>query len=318
MKNNRRSAEASGLRQLFQQQWDHILELIEQNRSEKEEARRQRKAELSAVETVVDGTNSRMRIVSSYREKLRYSTRILLNHVDSLVENLPDPIIISQDRFSQDPQLNASFVNKESIADIFSRSHELQEFLATVYNSHLDQVYALLFMTRNEKSIQGIDMTGEVLTHGVQQTTISFSNHQVCSPCATEDEIKKALKKYLFDSIVSHVQYFMAHSTQRINGENHAIPLNNPEIYLQELVNILGSPDKLLRINKDVIRVNRMGIKIPGHSKTRANEISLHEIQLAGWVNRVVIMVRYPRTEILPVEAIRKQAIASFLSSTVY
>ena len=264
MKIEHRNPEASALRRLFQEQWDYLTQLIDQFQVQQERERRQKTVEMETVEAVVEGTNTRMRLVSNYKKKLRASVRVLLDYVDGLVARLPLPIEASSERFNTDPQLNAFFVNRAHIPDVFGRSHELRKFFSASQNNDLTHAHTILFMARKEKNILGMGMVGDTIMRDVKQTTVSFTDHQVEAPCASEEEVKKALKRLLFDSFVTYVKYHLIRSqledagksreavSRPKEGSEGSIPeLKNPEIYLRELSVFLDNPQDLLKLEKN-------------------------------------------------------------------
>lgn len=305
-----RNPEATGLRRLFQEQWDYLTQLLDQFQVQQERTQQQRAVELETLEAVVEGTNTRMRLVGNYKKRLRGSVRALLDYVKGLVERLPLPIDASPGRFNTDPQLNAFFVNKAHVTDVFGRSRELRKFFLAPQNNQLTRAHTILFIAKKEKNILGMGMVGDTIMRDVKQTTVSFTDHQVEAPCASEEEVKKALKRLLFDSFVSYVKYYFIRNQVEDAEKSHEADnrleegseasspdLKNPEIYLRELIKLLENPQDLLKLEKNVIRVNKMGVKVPKGGRESANEISLHEIGLGKTANQIVILVTYPRDE---------------------
>ena len=66
----------------------------------------------------------------------------------------------------------------------------------------------------------------------------------------------------------------------------------------------------MLKLEKNVIRVNRMGVKVPEGVRESANEISLHEIELGKTASQIVTLVTYPRDEMPATRDLLKEASA--------
>jgi len=157
-----------------------------------------------AVETVIDATDARIRLVKGYRKKLRNCVGSSLEYVDALVENIPDPIEINKQTFISDPRVNAFFVSVQHMQTSFSRSSELRDFFDDPENRNTMESVTLLCMQRGEKKGFGLDLVGGIVRRDVPQTTVSFSDHQVLSPSATEAEARKGLKHCIFNALVTN------------------------------------------------------------------------------------------------------------------
>jgi hypothetical protein len=280
----RRRPEAGGLRALFQVQIDHLSALLDQRTARRDEERRRNDRELQAVEALVEGTDSRMRAVNGYRRRLRASVAVLLDYVAGLAERLPAPVAISGERFLPDPLVNAFFVNRQAIRDIFSRSHDLQDFFADPGRQDRSHAWALLFMTMREKETLGLALTGELLSREVRQTNVSFTDHRVIQARASEDEVRSALAQFLFDAYVEYINYRLAclrvgpvgvcaqcAGIERPAGTD-APDLKNPAVYLELLCQVIEQPAELLQLETDLIRINRIGIRVPEQSDEVAED----------------------------------------------
>ena len=92
---NKRNTEASALREFFEEQIEHLQRLLD-NRQQEKLRQKQQKAQLTqAIESLVEGTDSRLRVISSYQKMLRTSTGKLLNHIQNLVSVMPPPLAIN-------------------------------------------------------------------------------------------------------------------------------------------------------------------------------------------------------------------------------
>ena len=318
-----RKSEATGLRRLFQEQWDHLTQLIDQYQTQQREKQQQKVIESENIELVVEGTSGKMRMVASYQKQLRGSVRILLNYVENLVKQLPPPIHVSMKHINTDPQLNAFFVNQADISDTFGRCDELRKLFAAPHNNQLTQAYAILFLVKKEKTVLGMELREDIIVRDVKQTVIRFTNHNIEEPCASEEELKTVLKSLLFNSFVSYVKYYLlrlshAESERADDADNHPIDesresslnLKNPEIYFRELCKILENPQDLLRLEQNTICVTRMGIKTLSGVNNRVNEVCLHEIMMGKTAKEIICLVSFPRDEMPPKKDLLKEASA--------
>jgi len=73
-----------------------------------------------------------------------------------------------------------------------------------------------------------------------------------------------------------------------------------PRFYLQFIKNILLQPEKFISIKVDSFTITKMGIVTDDDSSQSVNTIDFNEILIANVLERAVIIVRYPRSELQP------------------
>ena len=294
---------------------------------------------LNAVESVVDGTDSKIRLVPGYRKKLQGTIRDSLEYADDLVNQIPLAIEVSSSTFTSDPYVNAFFTNVTDLQSIFSHSSEVQDFMDAFHDSNA-RCCALLCMRRTEKTVMGIELSGNMLKKDVMQTAVSFSDHRVYSPAPSETETRQGLKNCLFQGLVTNaleriVQLrFASHQlqnkrqmldarlrrhkqqTREVNQDTRSIeetslklkkiekemlhaPLLTPQVMLEQVIDIFSKPDDFVQVRKLQLRLNKMGIKISDDSAQADNRLNLTEVIIGDNPPRVVTLAMFPRKELL-------------------
>ncbi len=296
----RRIAEAAGLRRLFQEQWDHITGFWEAREQQRRHQRAEEQRLNAAVESLVEGTDARMRALGGYRKALRDSTHGILTHIQTLAAQLPGPLLISPDRFGSDPRVNAFFTNKQEVADLLGRSRELHHYFSALPAQH-EQAYLILLMTRRERHVFGVAGDGDVMQRETLQTTVSFSEHRVLSPAPDETQLRSALARYLFDSLVAFVSQTMTRwrLASASTSPQAAFQSCDPKQYLDELIHRLEAPKALLRIEQNELHISKMGVKLDAHSAQPANDLTLDEVELGDLPPKVVVLAQYPRAALV-------------------
>ena len=301
---NNRNPEASALRSYFQEQWDYLQKLIEVRQANNLRQQHEREAVYKAVETIVDVTDVRLRAVASYQKKLRVSARELLDYVEELVTEIPAAVELSHSAYINDPMVNMLFRSPSEIHRLFSQTQSVQDFFKASKNNHATEVFALPFLNRSEKNILGSEMRGEIILKEVAQTSISFSGHRLVSPSATEQAARSAIQRVLFESAIQYLDRLntqMRHTqteAEKLNAlQNPHLNIDNPEVYLQRLVEQLSLPQKLIRLQDNLLRVNTMRIKMPLDADAPGNEVRLHELEIGDEQTSVLLLVRYPLCE---------------------
>lgn len=286
----RRRPEAGSLRQLFQDQWRHICRLAGMSGPD---ADRPDPAH-QALDALVTATNPRLKLLSDYRTRLRGGVGMLLAHVSGLVAALPAPVEVDPEHFHAHPGTGAFFVNKHDVRHAFSRSHELQAYFDDPARAAQDAAYAVLFMRKVEKNVLGGEVIGDVMFRDVEKLSIYFTGHLVKLPQPDEPALRSALERYLFERVVDYIKLRIARPR---NGDPSPSSLQDPERYLDRLVEILGTPMDLLRLETNTMFVDGMGFRVAGPALSAAPEITLHEIELAGRHRQVITLVSYRRDQ---------------------
>lgn len=299
MTDDKRSHEASTLRAFFDDQIQHLQDLVN-NFIHHEQPPIDEDQQI--VDSFVDAANRKMRAVHGYAEKLRQVVRELYDHVLSVAQQIPPPIDLTRDAFAANQIVNAMFVNSDDIDRLFQRNPELESYLCAHDQYQMPIVYALLTACKSEKNTLGIGMLGELLVRDVPQQTVNFHAHKIHIPSTSSEELSAALRHYLFDRVVALVRQEMA---SRMTGqafelgdksyESRIRSLANPDVYLNTLIEHLKIPAKLLSIAKTHYRLSKLGIKLDDGDRQCANEFDIHEITWSDGARNVVLQIAYTR-----------------------
>ncbi|NOR40805.1 MAG: hypothetical protein GQ537_06330 [Gammaproteobacteria bacterium] len=180
-----------------------LRDAIHNNRQEKA-LRHSRTAEvLNAVEDMVDGTDSKIRLVPGYKKKLHKIIQSSLEFSDDLVNQIPEAIEVSSSTFISDPYVNAFFTNITDLQSIVCHSSEIQDYMEDIHDSNT-RCCALLCMRRSEKTVMGMELSDNMLRKDVQQIAVSFSDHRIYSPAPSEIETREGLRNCLFQGLVTN------------------------------------------------------------------------------------------------------------------
>ncbi|HHJ16224.1 MAG TPA: hypothetical protein ENJ80_05945 [Gammaproteobacteria bacterium] len=155
-----------------------------------------------AIEHVVDEVDPRIRALGGYRKKLRPCVERTLTYCSDLVDRIPESIEASSKSWGKDPMVKAFFSTAGDLRRIFSHNKEVRDFFDRRPDAGL--CYALLSMERNERTTLGMEMRGEVLKRDIKQISVSFTDHWVVKPSASEEELRKNLEQRAFDVLISY------------------------------------------------------------------------------------------------------------------
>lgn len=302
MNDDKRSHETSSLRTFFDEQLDHLQNLVSSLGSQLHDDAQQTKEDRQIVEKFVDASNSKMRAVYGYADKLREHVRTLYNHVLQVAEQIPPPVDLNLDAFGADPLVNALFVNSNDIDKLFNTDHDVDVFLRNHSKYQVPVMYALLTAGKSEKKTLGIVMQGDMLIRDVPQQAVNFSSHKIHAPCASSAELSVALKEYLFARVVALIRQEMVSrkTAQELKPgddsyESRVKSLANPDVYLNALIEYIEVPAKLLSINKTHFKLSKLGIKLEDGDSQSANEFDIHELTWSNYARNVVLQIALAR-----------------------
>ncbi len=180
-----------------------LRDVFLRNRQEKSLSDSRAAVVLNTIESVVDGTDSKIRLVRGYRKKLGNIIQSSLEFSDDIVNRIPPPLEVSSSSFVSDPYVNAFFTNVADLQSVFSHSSEIQDYMAESDEDNAG-CCALLCMRRTEKTVMGMELSGDRLNRDVLQVAVNFSDHRVYSPAPSEPKARQGLKHCLFQGLVTN------------------------------------------------------------------------------------------------------------------
>jgi hypothetical protein len=302
---NKRRSEASALRAFFQEHWDHLQHLLATREREKQAKEIDRSAISDAVEAIVDGTDPRLRGLSRYQQSLREGARALLDIVDNMVAEMPPPLRIDRRALITNPHLKTLFPRPDIVQELFSNNRNIHQFIKKRENRDCKLVFLLLFMSFREKTILGSEIRDGQMVRDVLQTTVQFSGHFVTAPSRDEASVRFEMKRVLFESVIDHLKIVIAHikhdemeEERKSKIYNPLASLKNPEVYLEMLLKQMKLPQSLIRMEENLLRIDRMGIKVIDDEHDAAKEIRLKTLTLGEERPRLVSLVSFPVDEL--------------------
>lgn len=154
-----------------------------------------------AIERAVDGTDPWLRAISGYRKKLKPAVLRAMDHVVTLVDGLPPPLLVNGDSYRNDPRLKVFFLSTAEMRGIFGKDRNLRDFLRGP-EAGAEMVTALMFMEKREDRGFGAEMDGDRVMRDVPRITVSFESHRLMDPAPDEDRTRLLLKKRAFDYLI--------------------------------------------------------------------------------------------------------------------
>ena len=117
---------------------------------------------------------------------------------------VPGPVVIDRDSYARDAFVHVLFPDIDSVADAISSSLALQDYLRDF--PAVDELYALMGMRRFEKSMVGMELSGQSIQRDVVQRVVYFTSHTLENPAPSEQQARSLVAASFFDSLVNKVK----------------------------------------------------------------------------------------------------------------
>jgi hypothetical protein len=156
----------------------------------------------AAIDRIIAAVDPRLRLVSGCRKKLASPAARACEFARELVARLPEPLALRAETWSRDPQLRAFFATAQDLRDVVSRGSEPRRFFEGP-GATRDDAYAILGMARTQQTVLAQALEGDTLRRDVPRTSVSFTDHRLASPSATEPELRRALEGRVLDFIAA-------------------------------------------------------------------------------------------------------------------
>ena len=155
-----------------------------------------------AIEKLVDGTDSRLRLVSGYKRKLRDCVERSVSFVDEAGESLAPPLAVDPRAFTSDHAIRTWFGTIGTLREAFSLSLPVQQFAARAENAALTYFFAGMRASISQKTVLVPELRGDMIQREVQRTAFNFTNHAIVAPAATEEALRLEVKERAYMNLV--------------------------------------------------------------------------------------------------------------------
>lgn len=278
---------------------------------------------LSAIERAVSGVEPLLKQISGYPENFRKPVAAALEYAHKLAANVPGPVTVDRESYARDALVHVIFPDIDSVTEAICSSLALQDYLRD--SPAVSELYALMGMRRFEKSMVGMELSGQTIHRDVVQKVVYFTSHTLESPASSEQQARHRVASSFFDSLVGKVKKRVEERKQEVQSQQmkkdmlmarlHAANAQDRHALQEELDRMLNSmhavvsslelskyvndfeavllnPEQHLHLGQKQIIMDSMGIRRDGDDSSRGNEFIFSE--LIGYDRRdwTVIMVR--------------------------
>ena len=125
---------------------------------------------LPAIERAVSRVDLLLKQTGKYPEAYREPVMTALEYARNLAFSVPGPVAVNLDAYAKDPYVHAIFPSMDLVSEAFRTSLAVQDYLRE--HPSTDEVYALMGMRRREKTMMGMELSGEVIQRDVPQHVV--------------------------------------------------------------------------------------------------------------------------------------------------
>ena len=159
---------------------------------------------LPAIERAVSGVEPLLKQINGYPNSYRKPVAIALEYAHSLAASVPGPVVVNRESYAKDAFVHALFPAMNSVMEALCSSVALQDYQRDVPAS--DELYALMGMRRYEKTVVGMELSGQTIQRDVVQKAVYFTSHTIENPAPSEQQARDQVAWSFFDSLVGKVK----------------------------------------------------------------------------------------------------------------
>ncbi len=300
-----------------------------------------------AINMTVEGTDPRLKLIRSYKKRLRDSVEIAVKYVIEVVETMQTPLEMSRSAFAADAQVNAFFASANELEHEISINQSVREFVARSVGNSDDYLYLGMAMSLTE-----------IIQHDVARTAINFSEHRFVDPSDSELNLRRKIKQRVFMNLVQcalaelikikdrkqelesqrillraklrnikHQALGLEPLTDAITDENinrekletelaeiertlkeTAASIETLDQYLEIISNVMANPKNHIRVENTAIRLNRMNFATSPNDEDPGEEIIYTDFESSEPKKIAGRLIKYPRAELLSEKTLKDKA----------
>jgi len=266
-------------------------------------------ARLAAVERAVSVVEPLLKHMGGYPDQYFKPVANALEYSRQLAVSVPGPVKVDRESYARDPFIHALFPSADLLQDGLCSSHALRDYQREFPGR--DDLYALMGMRRNEKTVVGMEISGSALQRDVVQQAVYFTSHTIEDPAPTEQMARDRVALSFFDSLIGKVKLRIGLRKQEklsqlqekdllmsllrsadarkrpalerelsillsnIQSVSSSLELRN---FAADFEAVLLHPEEYLHLEKNPIILDRMGIRRDGDDANRGEPILFNEL----------------------------------------
>ena len=192
-----------------------------------------------ATEQVVETADPTIRQTRGYHKALRTPVAGAMDYCRSLIDALPGPVVLNRGRYHDDPLVKALFASPDELAEVIRISPAAMELRE---QGNRGEVVAMMTMLKQEKTIFGHQMEGEIIKRDVAQRAVSFYDHRIVGPAPDLEQTRGGIVKRGLEVLATVAMEGITTVRSR------KAELREKREYLKGIMRILGGKSHVLEI----------------------------------------------------------------------
>jgi hypothetical protein len=264
---------------------------------------------LPAIEQAVAVVEPQLKQTRRYPKAYRKPVMTALEYAHSLAQSMPGPLTVDLDSYAKDAYVHAIFPSIDFVADAFRASRAIQAYLRE--HPSTDEAYALMGMRRWEKTMMGMELSGQVIQRDVPQHVVYFTSHTIVDPAPSEQMARDRVALGFFNNLVGKVAKRVTLRKQELQSQLQEMDLLKARLhaanaetrpalekelsrmlssmqattrsldlhhYLDDFEAVLLNPEQHLRLNQFPMILDSMGIKHDSDGTTQGEPIIFNDL----------------------------------------
>lgn len=158
---------------------------------------------MPAIERAANAVDPMLKQTRGYPNSYRKSVACALEYARSLALSVPGPVVVNNETYARDAFIHALFPQLNFVRDALCSSRAVQDYRQQSPACH--EIYALMGMRREEKTMLGMELSGQVIHGDIPQSVVYFTSHTIENPASTEQQARDLITWNFFDKLVAKV-----------------------------------------------------------------------------------------------------------------
>lgn len=274
----------------------------------------------------LDRVEPRLRRIGGYPRRYLPALNHAIAYCRTLAEQVPGPVAVSREAFTQDPLVHALFSSPEGIVQALAQSQAVREW----QQAHPDgqAVFALLATRKQEKNLLGVDVREGNLQRDVPQTVVYFSDHMLTNLAVDAEAARALLERQFLAGLLDRVKdrveaiqqekqglekerderraqlraqgdgaALQAALAQTLDALGETVAALDLRRYAEHMDAVLLHPEKFLHLDPVSLRLDAMGVR---QEEAGAQDLNLCRMTCRDRRRWFVLLAQVPLEELPP------------------
>jgi len=159
---------------------------------------------LNAIDRAVSAVEPILKQMGGYPDHYRKPVSVALEYAHRLAASVPGPVTVNRESYASDHFVHALFPDIKAIKETVCSSLALQDYQREF--PVCNELYALMGMRRYEKTVVGMELSGQMVQRDVVQKAVYFTSHTIDNLAPSEQQARERVAMSFFDRLAGKVK----------------------------------------------------------------------------------------------------------------